>query len=351
MGRGDVLSDRIIPVRKSSIPEVRSRKTNTTTTTLLAVTTRLNPHTMSKEIVAEPVQVEVKVKKEKSKKRKTEETEEAEPVSELKSKKDKKVKTEEISEVVSEKKSKKSKSAKDLGDEEVVKTEEKKSKKEKKSKSNPEDEVAGAESEPKPKKETSKKRKLDDAAEGVDFIQLDAAPEDAAPKAKKAKKSKTSTPEEEKDVEMTDTVTPTVKKKNKSGSQKKKEKKAKAALQAEGGVTSVEAVEARVASDAAAKEEAGEGSAKVSKKGARFICFVGNLPYTATQELLQAHFKKIEPVSIRLLTDKETGKSKGTAFLELKDWDRMNTALKLYHHSQFDDGSGKKARKINVELS
>jgi len=110
-------------------------------------------------------------------------------------------------------------------------------------------------------------------------------------------------------------------------------------------------VEARVAADAASKDEAGETTEKASKKGARFIVFVGNLPYTATQELLQTHFKKIEPVSIRLLTDKETGKSKGTAFVELKDWDRMNTALKLYHHSQFDDGSGKKPRRINVELS
>jgi len=65
---------------------------------------------------------------------------------------------------------------------------------------------------------------------------------------------------------------------------------------------------------------------------------------------LANHFKKINPVSIRLMTDKETGKCRGSAFVELEDWDRMNTALKLYHHTQFEDGESKK-RRINVELT
>lgn len=306
---------------------------------------------MSKKLEAEPVAAEVKVKKEKSKKRKMETEEGPEKARKEKSKRRK---TEEVErtepEPVSEKKTRKEKKIKSEEDSEVVP--QKKIKKEKKSKSNSEDEIVEAEPEPKPKKEKSKKRKDDKLVAGADSIKLDEAPEDAAPKTKKAKKTKSADSEEKKDEEMIDALAqPKAAKKNKSGALKKKEKKAKAALQAEGGVTSVEAVEARVAADTAAKEEDGEGIAKASKKGARFIVFVGNLPYTATQELLQAHFKKIEPVSIRLLTDKETGKSKGTAFVELKDWDRMNTALKLYHHSQFDDGSGKKARRINVELS
>jgi nucleolar protein 6 len=50
------------------------------------------------------------------------------------------------------------------------------------------------------------------------------------------------------------------------------------------------------------------------------------------------------------MTDKETGKGKGIAFVEFHDWDTMNTALTKYHHSTFDDGLSP-ARKINVELS
>jgi len=50
------------------------------------------------------------------------------------------------------------------------------------------------------------------------------------------------------------------------------------------------------------------------------------------------------------VTYKEGGKSKGYAFLEFDNWDRMRTCLKLYHHSEFEDGKSK-PRKINIELT
>lgn len=62
------------------------------------------------------------------------------------------------------------------------------------------------------------------------------------------------------------------------------------------------------------------------------------------------HFAKVQPTSIRHSTHKETGKSKGFAFLEFSGYDRMKTCLKLYHHSSFEDGVSP-ARKINVELT
>jgi len=107
-----------------------------------------------------------------------------------------------------------------------------------------------------------------------------------------------------------------------------------------------------------------------STQNSRFICFVGNLPYSCTTDQLQAHFRKLAPTSIRLATDKSTGKPKGFAFLEFDQYDKMKTCLKVYHHSLFDPdrpaqvgdelsdneahagqrGKGK-GRRINVELT
>jgi nucleolar protein 6 len=50
------------------------------------------------------------------------------------------------------------------------------------------------------------------------------------------------------------------------------------------------------------------------------------------------------------LTHKDTGKSKGCAFVEFNRYDRMKTCLKLFHLSSFDDGVSA-PRKINVDLT
>ncbi|TVY28816.1 putative RNA-binding protein [Lachnellula hyalina] len=98
--------------------------------------------------------------------------------------------------------------------------------------------------------------------------------------------------------------------------------------------------------EAAAKETGEEGG-----KAARFICFIGNLPFSATKESLQKHFASVKPKSIRLLTKKEKPtESKGCAFVEFDGYDHMKTCLKLFHHSIFDDGVSP-SRKINVELT
>ena len=77
---------------------------------------------------------------------------------------------------------------------------------------------------------------------------------------------------------------------------------------------------------------------------------IGNLPYTATDESIGEHFAKISPKSIRHRKDKDTGKSKGFAFLEFEGYGRMKTCLKLYHQSIFEDRQSP-ARKLNVELT
>lgn len=80
------------------------------------------------------------------------------------------------------------------------------------------------------------------------------------------------------------------------------------------------------------------------------ILTVGNLPFTATDDSIKKHFTKVKPSSIRHSTLKDTGKSKGFAFIEFEDYDRMQTCLKLYHHSSFEDGESP-PRKLNVELT
>jgi len=74
------------------------------------------------------------------------------------------------------------------------------------------------------------------------------------------------------------------------------------------------------------------------------------LPYTATDDSIKEHFAKVNPKSIRHRTEKDSGKSKGFAFLEFEAYDRMKTCLKLYHQMDFDDGI-LPARKLNVELT
>ncbi|KFY35388.1 hypothetical protein V494_05983 [Pseudogymnoascus sp. VKM F-4513 (FW-928)] len=87
------------------------------------------------------------------------------------------------------------------------------------------------------------------------------------------------------------------------------------------------------------------------KAPARFIVFVGNLPFSATVESITAHFAAVHPISVRNLTQKDDPtKSKGCAFVEFEGYDHMKTCLKTYHHSEFDDGKSA-ARKINVELT
>ncbi|EXJ95896.1 hypothetical protein A1O1_01021 [Capronia coronata CBS 617.96] len=97
----------------------------------------------------------------------------------------------------------------------------------------------------------------------------------------------------------------------------------------------------------------------------RFIVFVGNLPFDATASQVKDHFAKLVPSSVRLSTDKATGKGKGFAFIEFDAYDKMKTCLKLYHHSLFDphgeENAGdpgakaakgkRKPRRINVELT
>ncbi|KAM3068149.1 hypothetical protein ACMFMG_011198 [Clarireedia jacksonii] len=86
-------------------------------------------------------------------------------------------------------------------------------------------------------------------------------------------------------------------------------------------------------------------------KAARFIVFIGNLPFTATTASIQKHFAAVKPLSVRHQTEKgNPSKSKGYAFLEFEGYDHMKTCLKQFHQSTFKDDLSA-PRKINVELT
>ncbi|KAK8064961.1 hypothetical protein PG994_007599 [Apiospora phragmitis] len=95
------------------------------------------------------------------------------------------------------------------------------------------------------------------------------------------------------------------------------------------------------------------------KKAARFIVFVGNLPYSATVGDIEQHFSAVHPTAVRLLHEKTNpNKSRGVAFVEFAGYDHMKTCLKTLHHStmtcQGRDYHGRPKddeRKINVELT
>jgi len=75
--------------------------------------------------------------------------------------------------------------------------------------------------------------------------------------------------------------------------------------------------------------------------------FVGQLPYTATAQSVKDHFVNAGiagEVSVRLLTEKGTNKSRGMAFVQLASEEDVSAALGL-HQSELD------GRWINVERS
>ena len=56
--------------------------------------------------------------------------------------------------------------------------------------------------------------------------------------------------------------------------------------------------------------------------------YVGNLPYTATEEDLNGLFAAYGPVErVKIITDRETGRSKGFAFVTLGDQSQLNVAI------------------------
>src|SRR4051812_8952750 len=68
--------------------------------------------------------------------------------------------------------------------------------------------------------------------------------------------------------------------------------------------------------------------------------FVGNLPYSVTSERLQEAFSQFGTVtSSKVIVDRETGRSRGFAFLEMETDDQGSAAMQAMNGSLLDGRS------------
>src|SRR5512133_1576052 len=64
--------------------------------------------------------------------------------------------------------------------------------------------------------------------------------------------------------------------------------------------------------------------------------YVGNLPYSATEEDVTGLFAAHGPVErVKIITDRETGRSKGFAFVTLGDQSQLNAAIEALNNYDY----------------
>jgi RNA recognition motif-containing protein len=64
--------------------------------------------------------------------------------------------------------------------------------------------------------------------------------------------------------------------------------------------------------------------------------FVGNLPFTTTENDLQDHFAQAGPViGINIMQDRATGRSRGFAFVEMGTSEDALKAISMFHQKDF----------------
>ena len=71
------------------------------------------------------------------------------------------------------------------------------------------------------------------------------------------------------------------------------------------------------------------------------VLYVGNLPFTATEEEVRTMYSEFGAVnSVKIIKDKETGRSRGFCFVEMED----DAALKAIEGTNGKDYSGRNLR-------
>ncbi|KAK4042185.1 hypothetical protein C8A01DRAFT_44833 [Parachaetomium inaequale] len=213
------------------------------------------------------------------------------------------------------------------------------------------EEVAKPKKEKKDKKEKKEKKDKKDKKRKSKDVETAAESDEPAPTPAPAAPSNPS-PSTAEPANGADSADKKTKNKDKKDKKEKKDKKDKKSKPAPSTTTTTDD---QTPSSEQQEDPTAETSSS-SSKPTRFICFVGNLPYTATAESVRAHFATLQPTSVRLLTQRDDpSKSRGIAFVEFGRYDHMKTCLKKFHHTEFVDENDKKSkgppRRINVELT
>lgn len=65
--------------------------------------------------------------------------------------------------------------------------------------------------------------------------------------------------------------------------------------------------------------------------------YVGNLPYSATEQLLLDSFAQCGTVSsVKIITDRDTGRSKGFGFVEMSTDAEAAQAITMFNGAEYD---------------
>ena len=65
--------------------------------------------------------------------------------------------------------------------------------------------------------------------------------------------------------------------------------------------------------------------------------FIGNLPYTTTDDQLKSHFASAGTVtSANVIVDRQTGRSRGSGFVEMSSDDEAQNAVSTLNGSEMD---------------
>jgi RNA recognition motif-containing protein len=74
--------------------------------------------------------------------------------------------------------------------------------------------------------------------------------------------------------------------------------------------------------------------------------FIGNLPYSTTEEELRNLFSQAGNVtSVSIIKDRDTGRSRGFAFIEMANQSEAENAIKMFNSYEMDN------RPIKVNLA
>ena len=65
--------------------------------------------------------------------------------------------------------------------------------------------------------------------------------------------------------------------------------------------------------------------------------YVGGIPYRTTEDALSAHFSEAgEVASVNILTDRETGRSRGFGFVEMATEEGAQKAIEIFDGQDFE---------------